>query len=79
MFAELAQGEAVIYTTHGPDPQRTTILPVALKDRAPKRIASGARHPCELRVHPEQTLPPITQAGDRTPQPDKIDHGSASL
>ena len=79
VFAELAQGEAVIYTTHGPDPQRTTILPVALQNRAPKRIATGARHPCELHVHPEQALPPITEAGDRTPQLDKIDPGSASL
>jgi len=55
--AELAQGEAIIYTTLGPDPRRATILPVEFDNHQPERIGAGARHPCELRVHPEERLP----------------------
>ena len=78
-FAELGRGEAIIYTTLGPDPTPDDDRPIAFARPSPERVASGARHPCELRVHSEQTLPPVTQAGDRTPQLDKIDGGSASL
>jgi hypothetical protein len=67
VFAELDEGEAVIYTTLGPDPQRARIVPVGLEDRRPERIGAGARHACELLVHPEQTLPPAAQAAGRTP------------
>ncbi len=56
-FAELGQGEAIIYTTLGPDPRRVTIVPVALRVREPERIGSGGRHACEVRVHPEVSLP----------------------
>jgi hypothetical protein len=79
VFAELAQGEAVIYTTLGPDPQRTSILPVALEDRKPERIGAGARHACELLVHPEHTLPPVAEAARQAPGLGKIDPGSADL
>jgi hypothetical protein len=56
-FAELGQGEAIIYTTLGPDPRRATILPVQFDDRQPERIGTAGRHPCELSVHPEERLP----------------------
>ena len=56
-FAELSQGEAIIYTTLGPDPRRATILPVQFDDRQPERIGTEGRHPCELLVHPEERLP----------------------
>ena len=58
-FAELGQGEAIIYTTLGPEPRRTTIVPVALHAREPERIGTGGRHACEVRVHPE-----VSSAGD---------------
>jgi hypothetical protein len=53
-FAELGQGEAIIYTTLGPGPRRATILRVRFDDRRPQRIGTGGRHPCELNVHPEE-------------------------
>jgi hypothetical protein len=49
-FAELSQGEAIIYTTLGPDPRRATILPVQFDDRPPERIGTGGHQPCELSV-----------------------------
>jgi hypothetical protein len=55
-FSSLGRGEAVIYTTLGPDPQRANILPVQLPDRPPARIGES-RHPCEILVHPEESLP----------------------
>jgi type IV secretory system conjugative DNA transfer VirD4/TraG family protein len=61
-FAELGRGEAIIYTTLGPDPRRATILPVELDSREPERIGAGVRLSCELRVHPEERLPAATGA-----------------
>jgi Type IV secretion-system coupling protein DNA-binding domain len=78
-FAELGQGEAVIYTTLGPDPQRANVIPVALEDRAPERIGTGNRHPCELLVHPEHSLPPIVYAATDNPRLGEADPGSADL
>ena len=78
-FAELGQGEAVIYTTLGPDPQRASVIPVALEDRAPERIGTGGRHPCELLVHPEHSLPPIVAAASDAPRLGDVDPGSADL
>ncbi len=78
-FAELGRGEAVIYTTLGPDPRRTSILPVVLEDREPERIGTGARHACELLVHPEHSLPPVVDAADEAPSPMEIDLGSSDL
>ena len=78
-FAELGQGEAVIYTTLGPDPQRASVIPVALEDRAPERIGTGGRHPCELLVHPEHSLPPIVGAASDAPRLGDVDPGSADL
>jgi TraM recognition site of TraD and TraG/Type IV secretion-system coupling protein DNA-binding domain len=78
-FAELGQGEAVIYTTLGPDPQRASVIPVALDDRAPERIGTGGRHACELLVHPEHSLPPIVQAASDAPRLGDVDPGSADL
>ena len=49
VFATLADGEAVIYNVHGPDPARAAILPVALTDQEPERIGTSARHECERR------------------------------
>ncbi len=78
-FAELGRGEAVIYTTLGPDPRRTSILPVLLEDRAPERVGTGPRHACELLVHPEHSLPPVADAADKAPSSMEIDPGSSDL
>ncbi len=78
-FAELGRGEAVIYTTLGPDPRRTSILPVVLEDRAPERVGTGARHACELLVHPEPSLPPVVDAEHEAPSTMEIDPGSYDL
>jgi hypothetical protein len=56
-FAELGRGEAIIYTTLGPDPRRATIVPVEFDEHQPERIGAGPRHPCEVLVHPEERLP----------------------
>ncbi len=56
-FAALERGEAVIYTTLGPDPERASILPAQLPDDPPDRIGEGEQHRCEVLVHPEDTLP----------------------
>jgi hypothetical protein len=56
-FATLQRGEAVIYTTLGPDPERASILPARLPSGDPDRIGHGDQHPAEIRVHPEETLP----------------------
>jgi energy-coupling factor transporter ATP-binding protein EcfA2 len=55
VFAELEQGEAVIYTTHGPDPKRGRVAITELPPAEPARIGAG-RHACELLVHPADTL-----------------------
>lgn len=68
VYAELDRGEAVIYTTLGPDPQRTAILPVALDPAEPEPIGAFAPHACELHVHPEQTLPPVVEAAGQRPR-----------
>jgi hypothetical protein len=40
-FAELGRGEAIIYTTLGPDPRRAAILPVDFDRRDPERVGTG--------------------------------------
>jgi hypothetical protein len=56
----LSRGEAVIYTPLAGNPTRAEILPVRLADSDPERIKqTGARHPCEVRVHPEESLPEL--------------------
>ena len=57
VFATLRRGEAVIYTTLGPDPERASILPARLPANKPHRIGHGDRHPAEIPVHREETLP----------------------
>ena len=57
VFATLRRGEAVIYTTLGPDPERASILPARLPADTPHRIGDGDRHAAEIAVHPEETLP----------------------
>ncbi len=64
-FAELSRGEAIIYTTLGPDPRRTTILPVEFDSTVSRSGSEAGRHPCELRVHPEERLPAATSAAGR--------------
>ena len=58
-FAELGRGEAIIYTTLGPDPRRAVIVPVELDGGEPERVGTGARHVCEVRVYPELNLPAV--------------------
>ncbi|MFZ1996536.1 MAG: type IV secretion system DNA-binding domain-containing protein [Solirubrobacteraceae bacterium] len=79
VFAELDRGEAVIYTTLGPEPQRAPILPVELEECPPQRVGTGPKHACELLVHPEDTLPSIAQAAQQSPGLNEIDPGSADL
>jgi hypothetical protein len=56
-FAQLDQGEAVIYSPEGLQAEQTRITPVLLGDRDPERIDPGAeRHRVEIGVHPENTL-----------------------
>ena len=62
-FAELGRGEAIIYTTLGPDPRRTSIVPVEFEPTKPERVSAGLRHACELSVHPEKRLPAAAGAG----------------
>jgi len=57
VFATLGRGEAVIYTTLGPDPQRASILPARLPANHPNRIGHDDRHTAEIPVHPDETLP----------------------
>jgi hypothetical protein len=56
-FASLRRGEAIIYTTLGPEPQRTEVLAAQLPHGDPDRLGRGRRHRCEMPVHPEETLP----------------------
>lgn len=69
----------MIYTTLGPNPQRTNILPVELEDNAPERVGTGTRHACELLVHPEHALPPLPKAGGKTARRGGLDPESAGL
>lgn len=78
-FAELARGEAIIYTTLGPDPRRAAIVPVELDHRAPERIGTGPRHSCEVRVHPELTLPVLGRSDGDSNRAAGPDAGSAGL
>jgi hypothetical protein len=57
VFATLRRGEAVIYTTLGPEPERASILPARLPADTPCRIGHGDRQAAEIAVHPEETLP----------------------
>jgi hypothetical protein len=71
-FASLRRGEAVIYTTLGPEPQRATILPAQRPPAEPARIAAGAKHPAEIAVHPEECLPAAVYHR-QAPSVDEID------
>jgi hypothetical protein len=63
-FAELDRGEAIVYTALAGHPERTRVLAVTLPDTPPARIGEGAKHSCEVRVHPANTLEgPITPGG----------------
>ncbi len=76
-FAHLGRGEAIIYTTLGPEPRRTTITPTTLPPRDPERIGAGQQHACEMAVHPEDTLPTSAKTlGDTAGGPD---NGSSAL
>jgi hypothetical protein len=55
-FAVLERGEAIIHTTLAGRPQRTDVLHVRLPRREPERIGTGARHACEIAVHPARAL-----------------------
>jgi TraM recognition site of TraD and TraG len=76
-FAELGRGEAIIYTTLGPAPRRSIIVPVEFDSSEPERIGAATRHACELSVHPEDRLPAAAGArasgGDLGPDPHAAD------
>ena len=55
-FAELDCGEAIVYTTIAGRPERTRVLAITLPDTPAARIGEGAKHSCEVRVHPATTL-----------------------
>ena len=78
-FAELGRGEAIIYTTLGPDPRRATILPVEFDHHEPKRIGGGSLDTCELRVHPEERLPSASGAAPGGDPPMGPDPGSGRI
>ncbi len=59
-FGALGRGEAVIYTPLAGAPARAHILPVDLPPGEPVRIdPAGSKHPCEIRVYPDQQLPEL--------------------
>ena len=58
-FASLRRGQAIIYTTLGPDPAAVNVLAVQLPDAPALRIGTGQPHPAEIPVHPEDTLSEI--------------------
>jgi hypothetical protein len=69
----LRRGEAVIYTTLRPVPQHAGILATQLAAGSPERItAAGAKHPAEIAVHPEDTLP-VAVHHRQTPSVGEID------
>jgi len=72
VFSALTRGEAVIYTPLAGNPQRARISPVHFPDGQPDRIdRNGPRHPCEIAVHPEDSLykmaPPTDEATAASP------------
>jgi len=72
VFSALTRGEAVIYTPLAGNPQRAHIAPVHLPEGQPDRIdRDGPRHPCEIAVHPEDSLhdaaPPPDEPTDAAP------------
>ena len=78
VFSALTRGEAVIYTPLAGNPQRAHIAPVHLPDGQPDRIdRNGPRHPCEIAVHPEDSMqdpaPPTDGPPATTPTNDEDD------
>jgi TraM recognition site of TraD and TraG len=65
-FAELARGEAIIYSTIDGRPRRTRVLRARLPDGEPERIGTGERHRCEVAVHPASTLEQFVPPGPST-------------
>lgn len=61
-FAALDRGQAVIYTTLGPEPTKVNILPARLPHQQPQRIGYGDQQPCEIPVHPKDTLTTAVRA-----------------
>ena len=57
VFGALSRGEAVIYTPLAGNPNRAHITAVHFPQGQPERIdPGGPRHPCEIAVHPEDSL-----------------------
>jgi TraM recognition site of TraD and TraG len=83
VFSALGRGEAVIYTPLAGDPASAHIVPLQLADERPARIdQAGAAHPCEVPVHPEDSLPELTPAqhpADNTTQPPSHDQDPTEL
>jgi hypothetical protein len=58
VFSGLRRGEAVIYTSIAGEPTAGQNEAMPLSERPPERIdPAGARHRCEVPVHPELTFP----------------------
>jgi len=82
-FAELRTGEAILYTTLGPKPEKVAVLPVVLPtDRPAPRNGGDQRTKCEIDVHPASSLPDPNadralrsagndDAGERGPGPER--------
>jgi hypothetical protein len=64
-FAKLGTGQAIVHTTLGPDPVRADIFRTMLPDRSPARIGDGAKHACEIALHPEDALKSRSSDGAR--------------
>jgi hypothetical protein len=65
-FAELARGEAIIYSTIDGHPRRAHVLRARLPHNEPERIGAGHRHACEIAVHAASTLEQLIPAGATT-------------
>jgi hypothetical protein len=76
-FASLRTGEAVIYTTLGPEPERASILPALLPAVDPVRIGQADQHPAEIPVHPEDTLPAAVRGDRQAPAASELEPDDA--
>jgi len=65
-FAELARGEAIIYSTIDGRPRRTPVLRARLPHAEPTRIGAGEGNACEIAVHPATTLEQLIPADATT-------------
>ena len=65
-FAELARGEAIVYSTIDGHPRRAHVLRTRLPHGDADRIGTSERHACEIAVHGASTLEQLIPADATT-------------